>query len=216
MYTTNKGWEKIFYFSTWLTQGSSFLVPRAYAVMHRMHHAFSDTVKDPHSPHFFKDIVQMMKHTGKIYESFVSGKNIPEREFTIGYLPVWLKLDRFGNSWITRVAFGLAYISVYIIFAPSMWWFLLLPLHFFMGPVQGAIVNWFGHKFGYRNYEIKDKSKNSTPFGFLLMGELFQNNHHKAKTNANFARRWFEFDMTFIIMRVMDKLHIIRLIPITV
>ena len=52
MYTTGRKREKTFYFLTWLTQGSSFLVPRAYAVMHRMHHEYSDTEKDPHSPQF--------------------------------------------------------------------------------------------------------------------------------------------------------------------
>ncbi|HJY23269.1 MAG TPA: hypothetical protein VJ279_10310, partial [Hanamia sp.] len=53
MFTTSKNWERAFYLMTWFTQGSSYLVPRAYAVMHRMHHAYSDTEKDPHSPHFF-------------------------------------------------------------------------------------------------------------------------------------------------------------------
>jgi stearoyl-CoA desaturase (delta-9 desaturase) len=43
------------------------------------------------------------------------------------------------------------------------------------------------------------------------MGELFQNNHHKAKDNANFARRWFEFDLTYQIMRGMHTLRIIQL-----
>jgi stearoyl-CoA desaturase (delta-9 desaturase) len=79
-----------------------------------------------------------------------------------------------------------------------------------MGPIQGAIVNWFGHKMGYRNYKIEDHSKNTTPWGVLLMGELFQNNHHKDKDNANFARKWYEFDLTYVIMRV-HALRIIRL-----
>src|SRR5687768_7349931 len=87
MYTTSKGWERIFYFLTWVTQGSSYLVPRAYAVMHRMHHTYSDTEKDPHSPHFFKDIIDMMRHTARIYHNFLTGKNIPDPEFTTEYLP---------------------------------------------------------------------------------------------------------------------------------
>ena len=74
MYTAKPGWEKTFYFLTWFVQGSSFLVPRAYAVMHRMHHAYSDTEKDPHSPHFFKDIWHMMMHTARIFSGFVPGK----------------------------------------------------------------------------------------------------------------------------------------------
>lgn len=216
MYTVSKGWEKIFYFLTWFVQGSSFLVPRAYAVMHRMHHAYSDTEKDPHSPHFFKDIYRMMMHTAKIFTAFVTGKNIPDEEFTKEYLPVWDKLDKFGYSAITRGFFIIGYISFYYFFAPSLWWWFLLPVHFFMGPIQGAIVNWFGHKLGYRNYGLADHSKNTTPWGIFLMGELFQNNHHKAKDNANFARKWFEFDLTYFIMRGMHFFHIIKLKPVPV
>ena len=214
MYTTSKGWEKVIYFSTWFAQGSSYLIPRAYGVMHRMHHTYSDTEKDPHSPHFFKDVFQMMLHTAAIYKGFEKGTNLPEAQFTREYLPVWTKLDRFGHNYITRISFGLAYIAFYVCFAPSLWWFLLLPIHFLMGPIQGAVVNWCGHKYGYRNYKSEDHSKNSTPFGLILMGELFQNNHHHQKDNANFARRWFEFDMTYLIMRVLNKVRIIRLIPL--
>src|SRR3954463_6641651 len=91
MYTTSKTWEKIFYFLTWFTQGSSFLVPRAYGVMHRMHHEYSDTEKDPHSPHFFKDVWHMMWYTSKIFTAFNTGKQLPEQQFTTEYLPVWNK-----------------------------------------------------------------------------------------------------------------------------
>ncbi|HVX28613.1 MAG TPA: fatty acid desaturase [Parafilimonas sp.] len=216
MYTVTKRWEKIFYLSTWIVQGSSFLVPRAYGVLHRMHHTYSDTEKDPHSPHFFKDILHMMLHTAQIFSAFVSGKNLPSEEFTKEYLPKWTRLDKLGNHIITRLVFGAAYITVYILFAPNAWWFLLLPVHFFMGPLQGAIVNWCGHKYGYSNYNNGDHSKNSSPWGVLLMGELFQNNHHHARNNANFARRWFEFDLTYLIMLVMHRLTIIRLISVPV
>ena len=47
----------------------------------------------------------------------------------------------------------------------------------------------------------------------LLMGELFQNNHHYAKDDANFAKKWFEFDLTFFVMRGLNAVGIIRLIP---
>ena len=48
-FTMSHRWERFFYLMTFLTQGSSFLVPRAYAYLHREHHAFSDTERDPHS-----------------------------------------------------------------------------------------------------------------------------------------------------------------------
>ena len=214
LYTTSKSWERFFYLCTWLVQGSSYLVPRAYGVLHRMHHSYSDTEKDPHSPHFFKDIWQMMMHTAAIFESLVKGVNVPDPQFTKEYLPVWDRVDRLGSSNFSRVMFGVLYTAFYVFFAPSFWWYLLLPLHFVMGPLQGAIVNWCGHKYGYSNYNNGDHSKNSSPFGILLMGELFQNNHHYDKDDPNFARRWFEFDTTYIIMKALNRLKIIQLLPV--
>ncbi|HXS58572.1 MAG TPA: fatty acid desaturase [Hanamia sp.] len=216
MYTTSKRWEKTFYFLTWFFQGSSFLVPRAYAVMHRMHHTYSDTEKDPHSPHFFKDIYHMMLHTAEIFSAFVTGKNLPEAQFTKEYIPVWDKLDKIGHHNFTRFLFILSYVAFYFVFAPNYWWFLLLPIHFLMGPIQGAIVNWFGHKFGYSNFDNGDHSKNTTPFGIVLMGELFQNNHHFAKLDPNFAKKWYELDFTYIIMKGLHAVRIIRLKPILI
>ncbi len=212
MYTTGKKREKLFYFLTWLTQGSSFLIPRAYAVMHRMHHVYSDTEKDPHSPHFFKDVYHMMIHTRLMYNNFLTGKSLPEPQFTKDYLPVWNRLDKFGDHIITRVVFALLYTGIYVAFAPNFWWYLLLPVHFLIGPVQGAIVNWCGHKYGYSNYNNGDHSKNSEPFGLFLLGELFQNNHHKFGRSPNFAKKWFEFDPTYQVMRLMSFTKIIRLV----
>lgn len=213
MYTTSKNWERAFYVSTWLVQGSSFLVPRAYGVMHRMHHTYSDTEKDPHSPHFFTDVYQMMRSTVLIFRSFVTGKRLPDEQFTKEYLPVWDRLDKFGHHWITRLFFMAGYTAFYFYFAPNLWWFLLLPIHFLMGPIQGAVVNWCGHKYGYSNFDNGDQSRNTSPWGILLMGELFQNNHHFAKDDANFAKKWFEFDLTYFIMRGLNRMRIIQLVP---
>lgn len=210
MFTMSKGWEKFFYFMTFLTQGSSFLNPRAYAILHRMHHAYSDTEKDPHSPHFFKDVWSMMVQTKTMYQNYVTRKVEPEDAFKGGY-PEWPWLDKLADMWIVRLAFAASYIAFYIAFAPSYWWFLLLPIEFLMGPVQGAIVNWCGHKYGYSNYDNDDHSKNTFPLDFLMMGELFQNNHHKRPNDANFAKKWFEFDPTYPVMKLMHALKIIKL-----
>jgi stearoyl-CoA desaturase (delta-9 desaturase) len=156
----------------------------------------------------------MMVHTAAIFRSFLKGTNLPEKQFTAEYLPKWRTLDIVGSSILSRLLFGAAYTTFYIIFAPNAWWFLLLPVHFLMGPVQGAIVNWCGHKYGYSNYDNGDHSKNSSPFGVVLMGELFQNNHHHQMNNPNFARKWFEFDTTFLVMKLLNKVRIIRILPV--
>ena len=80
-----------------------------------------------------------------------------------------------------------------------------------MGPIHGFIVNWFGHKKGYRNFnELKDNSKNSLPIDFLMMGELYQNNHHKKPNNLNFAEKWFELDIGYLTCFLLKKIKIIH------
>jgi stearoyl-CoA desaturase (delta-9 desaturase) len=210
MFNMNPFWEKFFYMFTFLAQGSSFLNPRAYAIMHRMHHAYSDTEKDPHSPHFFKDVIGMMVQTKNIYLDYVRFKIEPEPAFRDNY-PTWPLIDRIGDLWITRSLFMVAYIAFYIQFAEHWWMFLLLPIHFLMGPIHGAVVNWCGHKYGYSNYDNHDHSKNSLPLDFLMLGELFQNNHHKKPNNVNFALKWYEFDPSFPVIKLLHHLRIIKL-----
>jgi stearoyl-CoA desaturase (delta-9 desaturase) len=48
----NKFWERFFYLLAYISQGSSYVSPKVYAIMHWMHHAYADTEKDPHSPRF--------------------------------------------------------------------------------------------------------------------------------------------------------------------
>src|SRR5687768_8792216 len=68
--TMSKAWERAFHLLTYVAQGSSFLSPRGYAILHRMHHAFSDTAADPHSPRNFKNAFTMMWATKHRYDDF--------------------------------------------------------------------------------------------------------------------------------------------------
>ncbi len=210
MFTMNKFWEKFFYIFAWVTQGSSYLNPRAYAILHRMHHAYSDTEQDPHTPHFFKEVFTMMMHTKKIYNDVLNKRVVIDEKFDRNF-PEYPAIDRVADSWYTRIAFGIGYTAFYAVFATHWWMFLLLPIHYLMGPIHGAIVNWAGHKYGYRNFNEGDKSKNTLFLDILMMGELFQNNHHHAGSKPNFAAKWFEFDPTYPIILLLDKLHIIKL-----
>lgn len=214
MFTMNKFWERFFYLFLYVTQGSSYLVPRAYAIMHRMHHAYSDTEKDPHSPHFFREVFTMMWHTKQIYNGLLRGTFQVDDKFKKNY-PEWDAVDRIGDSWISRIVWGTFYVLFYIQFATHWWMFLLLPIHFLMGPVHGAIVNWAGHKYGYRNYPEDDHSMNTLPFDFVTGGELFQNNHHKFAARPNFGTRWWEIDPTYPVIRVLDAVGVIKLVRST-
>jgi stearoyl-CoA desaturase (delta-9 desaturase) len=210
MFTMSKRWERFFYLFTYVCQGSSFLVPRAYAILHRMHHAFSDTPKDPHSPLNHRTVLAMMLATKHRYDDFAYDRVEPEARFD-GGVPRWRALDRLGQSWVARVSWCVAYSLVYFRFATHPWMYALLPIQFVMGPLHGAIVNWCGHKYGYRNFDLGDRSRNTIPIDFVTAGELFQNNHHKFAMSPNFAVRWFELDPTYHVMRAFAWLGIIDL-----
>src|SRR3984957_3299867 len=78
MFKMNKFWERFFYTFTFVSQGASFLNPRAYAILHRMHHAYSDTEKAPHSPHSFKDGSSMTMLTKNISLDYPLFRKEPE------------------------------------------------------------------------------------------------------------------------------------------
>lgn len=210
MFRMSKTWERVMYVLTWFTQGSSFLNPRAYAILHRMHHAYSDTEQDPHSPVHSKNIMDMMVKTYNKYSMVLNRKTDEGIEFETN-IPEWTGFDRtFGGLW-ARAAFMFLYVLFYLRFAKSPLAFLLLPVHFFMGPVHGAIVNWFGHKVGYRNYKDSgDDSRNTLVFDFLAQGELFQNNHHMQPDNPNLGHKWFEIDPAYPLLKLLAYTGIIR------
>lgn len=209
-FTMSKGWERFFHLCTYLTQGPSFLSSRAYGVLHRMHHAFSDTPQDPHSPKNHGNVLTMMWITKHAYDDFAYRRVEPEERFVKGVAD-WPALDRVSQNWFGRLAWMAAYTAFYWKFATAPWQWALLPGHFLMGPIHGAIVNWCGHAYGYRNYETPDISRNTLPIDFVTLGELFQNNHHKFGMSPNFAARRFEIDPAYQVMRVLAWLGIINM-----
>ena len=212
MFTMSKVTERIAHLLAWVIQGPSYLPPRAYAILHREHHAFSDTERDPHAPAFFRNVFAMMWATAERFSAHLEGRSRPEARFS-GAAPEWPVIDRLGSSWTGRIAFGAAWAVLYLWLATAWWQFLLLPVHWMMGPVQGAIVNWCGHRYGYRNFATRDDSRNSLPVDLVTMGELFQNNHHRASGRLNFAWRRFEIDPTYQVLRVLAWMGIIRIEP---
>lgn len=209
MFTMNKFWERVFYFMTWLAQGSSFLNPYAYGYMHRRHHAFTDTEDDPHSPLYSDNVFQFMWKTNDIYQAIKRREPELDNRFTRN-LPEWESFQRIADSWVSRLAWVAFYTSFYAIFATHWWMWLFLPLHFVMGPTHGAIINWFAHKYGYRNFEQNNTSTNLMPWDIFMMGEGLHNNHHFHFSRAKFSYKWWEFDPSYPLIWLMNKLNIIK------
>lgn len=213
MFTMSRLWERVFHFMTWVTLGSSYLTPSAYAWLHRAHHAYSDTAKDPHSPHHAANVLRWIWRMKKSYTDLAFGHTTPKDKFKQLEYPQWEALDHFGRSWANEIFWIVVYIALYVAFATAWWQYTLIPIHWLMGRIHGAIVNWCGHKYGYRNFETDDKSCNALPIEVIVGGELFQNNHHKYPMSPNFAVRWFEIDPSYWVVRIFAFFGIVQFAP---
>jgi stearoyl-CoA desaturase (delta-9 desaturase) len=205
----SKGWEKVFYVCAFLTQGSSYMSPRGYGIMHRLHHAYTDTDLDPHSPSYSTNIFKMMWRTTKILSAIIKGSYPVEERFKKNVVD-WRAFDRFANSDITRLCWMALYTLFYVKYATSPWLYLLLPVQWAMGAFHGAVINWFAHKFGYHNYDLKNTSTNLFSVDILMLGEAYHNNHHKHPSSTNFGIKWHEVDPVYYAIRLFNRLGIIQ------
>lgn len=214
-FTMGKGWEKFFFLYSYIMQGSSYMSPRVYGILHRMHHAYTDTEQDPHSPSFDKNLLSMMWRTSYTYVQIMKQKMQVEDRF-LKNIPEHNWLDRWGNTWYSRILWSALYTWFYVAFAPSAWWYLLIPVHILMGPIHGMIINWFAHKYGDVNFETDNTSKNLFKVDLLMLGEGYHNNHHKFPSRSNFAAKKGEFDPVYPIIALFSKLKIIKLTTVPV
>lgn len=215
VFTMSKSMERLTYVLTWIFQGPSYLSAYGYGIMHRMHHAYTDTEKDPHSPSHDPNLLAMMWKTKKIYQD-INTQQVPVDDRFTKNVPQWEGFDLFASSRVSRLLWVASYIVFFAFFATTWWEWALLPITFLMAPIHGVIINWFGHIFGYVNHQMKNTSKNLFHFDFLMMGEGYHNNHHKHASSANFGEKWYEIDITYLIIRVLDTFGLIKLKPIKV
>ena len=99
--TMSKFWEKFFFVASCITQGSSYISPYVYGIMHRLHHIHTDTKEDPHSPLNSSNVFKMMWDTkvnyGHLYfERVEIDSNLKK------HLPKWQTFDKIAHNMISR------------------------------------------------------------------------------------------------------------------
>lgn len=186
----------------WLTG----LDPKAWVVMHRLHHEHSDTPQDPHSPVqvgiFGVGMAQL-----RSYERVLIGllKNDPAYTRYARDLDFPLNALNRKRLWyvpyVVHAAIGL---TLALAVGP------LLGAAYFFGmmshPLQGGIVNSLGHAVGGRNFDTDDNSRNNHLAAWLIFGEGFQNNHHRYPASASFSYRRHEVDLGYAACVAMERL----------
>lgn len=191
-----------FRFWLWLTTG---MVTKEWAAIHRKHHAKCETVEDPHSPQILG--IHCVFWRGADLYKIESQNQETISKYGHGTPDDWLERNIYSKyQWqgvglmmiIDLILFG-AYGGV--IWAVQMMWI----------PVTAAgIINGIGHYFGYRNYDCEDASKNIVPWGILIGGEELHNNHHTFATSAKLSSRWYEFDIGWFYIRILEIFNLAK------
>ena len=189
-----------FRFWLWMTTG---MVTKEWVAIHRKHHAKVETPDDPHSP-----------QTRGIRTVLLRGAELYREESKIQET-----LDKYGHGtpsdWIERNVYtpfswqGVALMLIIdlALFGPigaTIWAVQMLWI-----PITAAgIINGIGHYWGYRNFACADASMNIVPWGILIGGEELHNNHHAYGTSAKLSSRWYEFDIGWMYIRILESMRL--------
>lgn len=165
--------------------------PITWVAVHRAHHRYCDTQKDPHSPH----------HNSFVYVMFRTMYSKVSPKFAIDLMrdPVSQFLHKYYFAvqlvWIAFLYSTGGMIAVFALhFVPSgLTW------------LAGSAVNYFNHRFGYAAEGSRDSSTNNLITGFLVMGEGWHNNHHRFPTKASTSVNWWEFDLLYHVGKILGR-----------
>ena len=191
-----------FRFWLWLTTGQ---VTKEWAAVHRKHHAKCETEEDPHSP-VTRGIRKVLFEGAELYRTESKNKETMEK-YGHGTPTDWIERNlytRFSMQGVVLlfvvnfVLFGVIGVSIW---AVQMMWI----------PIMAAgIINGIGHFWGYRNFDCADAATNIVPWGILIGGEELHNNHHTHATSAKLSSKWYEFDIGWLYIRILETLGLAK------
>ena len=190
-----------FRFWLWLTTG---MITKEWAAIHRKHHAKCETEEDPHSPRIhginkilWTGVVLYVKESHKTDVMDRYGHSTPDR------------LDRAQRLHAAATSTASCSLAAHRHAAVrpdrrarsstsrrSRW----IPFW------AAGVINGIGHFWGYRNFQTEDDSTNIVPWAAWIGGEELHNNHHAYPTSAKFSLRWYEFDLGWMYIRILQSL----------
>jgi fatty-acid desaturase len=170
-----------------------------WVASHRLHHVFTETEQDPHSPkeNFF------WAHVGWLV--FGRGQEHSPETYQ-KYTPDLLK-DKFHVSFekFNRVP---AIIVAILLFLIGGWG--LLAWGVGVRTVLSWHISWavnsIGHSFGPQRFNTNEDSRNNWVLGILTFGDGWHNNHHAFPTSARHGFAWYELDLNFLQIKLLEKI----------
>jgi stearoyl-CoA desaturase (delta-9 desaturase) len=185
-----------FRFWMWMTTG---MVTKQWAAIHRKHHAKVETADDPHSPQV-KGFWKVMLEGAELYKKEAKNAETLSR-YGEGTPDDWME----HNVYTKHSALGIMIMMGIdlVLFGPiglTIWAIQMAWIPFF----AAGVINGVGHYVGYRNFECADASRNMIPLGLIIGGEELHNNHHTYGTSAKFSVKWWEVDLGWGVIRLLQ------------
>ena len=181
--------------------------PIFWVATHRLHHQFSDQAGDPHSPRdgaFWSHVGWILFGETNHNNTRVMARYAPDLAKDKFY--IWLN----NYHWVPIVVLtGILYAIGGI---PLVLWANFLRIVF--GLHATWAVNSATHMWGSRRFDIRDDSRNTWWVAMVSFGEGWHNNHHAHPTSARHGLAWYEFDPSWLLIKVLKRLGIARSIHV--
>jgi stearoyl-CoA desaturase (delta-9 desaturase) len=188
-----------FRFWLWLTTG---MVTKEWAAIHRKHHAKCETAEDPHSPQIL-GINRVLWLGVLLYVKEAYNRETLER-YGHGTPDDWMERNIYSRFAVLGLTLMGVTDVVLLGIVPGV---LVLLTQIVWIPFWAAgVINGIGHFWGYRNWGTEDASTNIVPWGILIGGEELHNNHHAYATSAKLSNKWYEFDVGWMYICILEAL----------
>ena len=192
-----------FRFWLWMTTG---MITKEWAAIHRKHHAKCETAEDPHSPQVLG--LNRVLWTG-VFLYVKESRNVDTMErYGHGTPDDWLERKLYSPLHKAGVVLMLGIdVALFGVWPGALIWVVQMVWIPFWA---AGVVNGIGHFWGYRNFACADASTNFFPLGILIGGEELHNNHHAFATSAKLSNKWYEFDVGWLYIRLMEMIGLAR------
>jgi stearoyl-CoA desaturase (delta-9 desaturase) len=186
-----------------------------WASFHRCHHQHSDRIDDPHSPHghgsglvgilkgfWTAHVGWMLRRSDRGLGRYVLDLRRSRLVRTLSALfPMWILLGLLiptGLGALISMSWSGALLGL-------LWGGLVRVL--FVHHITWS-VNSICHLWGSRPFRSNDESRNNAIVGVLALGEGWHNNHHAFPTSARHGLRWWQFDLSYLVIWCLARLRL--------
>ncbi|MEY3183267.1 MAG: hypothetical protein RLZ35_1252 [Pseudomonadota bacterium] len=187
--------------------------PLWWSACHRLHHRYADSPRDPHSPKWYPF---WWSHVGWFLSSEYGSTKI-EHVRDWEKFPELRFLDRFDTLVPILYITGLYCLGEFLSkngwvsntngFQCVVWGFFISTVVLFH---VTASINSFAHSnIGNRPHETKDNSRNHWLLALVTLGEGWHNNHHFFPTSSRQGVYWWQIDLTYYGIKVLEKLGLV-------